>query len=221
MKKDWEQSACLSYFSIAVIKHYAKVTYVFNFKLKYLIWLVVSEGLESMMAEQRNLRTHIYTAMRKRECALGSTVFWTLKACPNNDTAPPTRPHFFFPVLLKIDSLWISHHTPQSHLYLLSIPAASPMKRKQKIKTEREGWGKKQKQKTKAIKAAVCHGGTQGTLLSKQLYLHCSLRWLIILVQGLWLLLHHQHWFLTGTAPTVALCHGDPSALGLQDQPAF
>lgn len=145
MKKDWEQSACLSYFSIAVIKHYAKVTYVFNFKLKYLIWLVVSEGLESMMAEQRNLRTHIYTAMRKRECALGSTVFWTLKACPNNDTAPPTRPHFFFSSSLK--NWFFVNFTSHTSIPLISAlnPCSLSHEKETKNKNRERGLGEETK----------------------------------------------------------------------------
>jgi hypothetical protein len=42
---------------------------------------------------------------------------------------------------------------------------------------------------------------------------------LVCLSQGLWLLLHHQYWNLTGTPlgyPVVTLCHGDPAALDLQ-----
>ena len=42
------------------------------------------------------------------------------------------------------------------------------------------------------------------------------------LVQGLWLLLHHQYWILAGTplrCPLVVLSHGDPAALVLQCLP--
>ena len=37
------------------------------------------------------------------------------------------------------------------------------------------------------------------------------------LVRGLWFLLHYQYWILTVRYPVVALCHGDPVALELQD----
>lgn len=50
----------------------------------------------------------------------------------------------------------------------------------------------------------------------------CSLQRVIGLVRGLWFLLHHQYWALTGTPlrfPVVALCHGDTGALGLPDMP--
>jgi hypothetical protein len=49
----------------------------------------------------------------------------------------------------------------------------------------------------------------------------CSLQGVIGLVCGLWLLLHHQYWFLTRTPlrySVVALCHGDLAALDLQGQ---
>ena len=49
-----------------------------------------------------------------------------------------------------------------------------------------------------------------------------SLQCITGLVQGLWLLLHHQYWILTRTPlryPVVAMCHGDPAALDLQDRP--
>ena len=49
-----------------------------------------------------------------------------------------------------------------------------------------------------------------------------SLQCITGLVQGLWLLLHCQYWILTRTPLgflVVGLCHGDPVALGLQDQP--
>jgi hypothetical protein len=42
------------------------------------------------------------------------------------------------------------------------------------------------------------------------------------LIRGLWLLVHYKYWTLTGTLlryPVVALCHGDPAALVLQDPP--
>lgn len=42
------------------------------------------------------------------------------------------------------------------------------------------------------------------------------------LIRGLWLLVHYKYWTLTGTLlryPVVALCHGDPAALDLQDPP--
>ena len=48
----------------------------------------------------------------------------------------------------------------------------------------------------------------------------CPLHRVIGLVQGLWLLLHYDCWTLIGTPlgyPVVALCHGGPAALGLQD----
>jgi hypothetical protein len=51
----------------------------------------------------------------------------------------------------------------------------------------------------------------------------CSLQWLVVcLVGGLWLLLLCSDWNLSGTpfrCPVVALCHGDPVALDLQDRP--
>ena len=39
-----------------------------------------------------------------------------------------------------------------------------------------------------------------------------------------WLLLCYQYWILTGTPlgyPAIALSHGDPQALNLQDQPLY
>lgn len=60
---------------------------------------------------------------------------------------------------------------------------------------------------------------TQYTLLFKQLY---PLQWAVDLVQGLWLLLQHQHWTFTETPfiyPVVGLCPGDPVAIVPQDWP--
>lgn len=50
----------------------------------------------------------------------------------------------------------------------------------------------------------------------------CSLQWVVGLVWGPWLLEHYQYWMPTGSFlryPVVALCHGDPAAFLLQDQP--
>ena len=47
----------------------------------------------------------------------------------------------------------------------------------------------------------------------------CSLQWVIGLVWGLWLLLHYQYWILIRTPLGVALYHGDPAPLVLQDCP--
>ena len=59
------------------------------------------------------------------------------------------------------------------------------------------------------------------TLLPQQLHLQMSTAMSHWCVQGLWLLLHCQYWILSQVplrCPAVALCHGDPTALVLQDQ---
>jgi hypothetical protein len=48
----------------------------------------------------------------------------------------------------------------------------------------------------------------------------CTWQYVIGLVWGLSLLLHHQSWIFTRT-PVVALCHGDPASLDLKDQPVY
>lgn len=62
------------------------------------------------------------------------------------------------------------------------------------------------------------------TFVHTHLHLQHSLQWVIDLAQGLWHLLQYQYWMLSETPlgySVVALCHGDPEALGLQDLPFY
>jgi hypothetical protein len=72
------------------------------------------------------------------------------------------------------------------------------------------------------VEAVLCQCAPQHTLLPKQLYLQ------MIIEISHWsgsrslVRLHYQYWILTETPfryPMVVLCHGDPAALDLQDQP--
>lgn len=72
------------------------------------------------------------------------------------------------------------------------------------------------------MEAVVCQCESQCVLLPKQLYLQTFIPRAIGVVRGLWLLLHHQCWILPMASLRyllVALCHGDPAALDLQDPP--
>jgi hypothetical protein len=72
------------------------------------------------------------------------------------------------------------------------------------------------------VKALVCHSVSHSIFLCPHI-VTCkySLQWVTGLVQGLWLLWHHQYWIFTGTPPRylVFLCHGDSAALGQQGWP--
>lgn len=73
--------------------------------------------------------------------------------------------------------------------------------------------------KTKSIclhGRSCCHSASHSTCFCPKSFTY---KCLLGLVPKRWLL-HHQSWILSGTplrCPAVALCHGDPSALGLQD----
>lgn len=87
-------TSCLSYFSIAVIKHDQN-----NSRNKMFNWARGFGELESTMAEQRHgdkLRTHNLTYKEKAERARGTTrVFWNLRACPSDSRAN-------LPILFKL-----------------------------------------------------------------------------------------------------------------------
>ena len=68
------------------------------------------------------------------------------------------------------------------------------------------------------MEAIVCH--TVYPFVHISLTCKCSLQWVFGLFQGFWLLLHYQYWILLGIPlRVVALCHGDPAALDLEDWP--
>jgi hypothetical protein len=68
-------------------------------------------------------------------------------------------------------------------------------------------------------KILLCHSVSHSIALCPHIFAcKCSLPWVIGLVLGRWLLLHHQYWILTGTPlryPVVALCLKDPVVLDL------
>jgi hypothetical protein len=48
----------------------------------------------------------------------------------------------------------------------------------------------------------VCHSVSHGIFLCPHIFsCKCSLQWVIGLVQGIWLLPHHQYWIIAGTLP--------------------
>ena len=71
------------------------------------------------------------------------------------------------------------------------------------------------------MEAVVCHSVSPSACCCPNSFI-CkrSLQW-VRSGSGLWRLLHHQSWTLTKTplgSPAVALSHGDPAAMVLQDQ---
>ena len=77
----------------------------------------------------------------------------------------------------------------------------------------------RKKKKNLIVEVVVCHMSHSVPFCPHFFACKCLLERVIVLVGGLWLLLHYQHWNLTETPfryPVVALCHGDPAVL---DQP--
>jgi hypothetical protein len=97
------------------------------------------------------------------------------------------------------------------------IPLISLSFPKKKIKKKK----KEQNQNYLTMEAAMCHSVSHSTPFCAHIFTcKCSLQGIIGLVQGLRLLLRCRHWILTGTplgCLVIALCHGDPAALDLQD----
>jgi hypothetical protein len=113
---------------------------------------------------------------------------------------------------LLIDSLWISHHLPQSYssphlfIFILCPHNHPPSKRKKN----------KQRQNI-SMEASVYHSVSHSTSFCLHSFtFKCSLLWVIGLVQDLWPLLHHQYWILIETPLRYPIV-----ALNLQDQPLY
>lgn len=100
------------------------------------------------------------------------------------------------------------------HIHPLFLqPSQKKMKNKQNTTEHR---------KYLIMEAIVYHSVFHNIPLSPNTFIwKCSLQWVNGLVQDLWLLLHHQYWFFTGTPPgyhVVALYYGDPAVLDQQGQ---
>ena len=92
--------------------------------------------------------------------------------------------------------LWVSGHSPQFHPVSISsdLPSALATSPPTKIKTKQN---KIKINKTRLW--CVTYSVSHSTLLCPHIFIcKCSLQWVMDLVQGLWLLLHHPYWVLTG-----------------------
>jgi hypothetical protein len=128
--------------------------------------------------------------------------------------------YFCFNFLLILCEFHLMHPSPFISCSSISIlcPCNFPSKTKQQIKIKNN-----LKHQHLAMEATEWHSVSHSTPFHPNSFTcKCSLQWVTGLVQGLWLLLHYQYWIFTGTPlgyPAVALCHGDPAAFVLQDQP--
>jgi len=118
--------------------------------------------------------------------------------------------HFFLNLFTY--SLWILHNAHQSYLSISLVSLTCTLFLQPPH----------QKKKNLVVDAGVCHSVSYSMPFCPNIFIcKFSLQWVIGLVWSLWLLLWYQYWILTRTLLrySIALCHGDPAVLNLQDWP--